>query len=315
MKLNEIYKKCAVGFWAWLDCIVVGMTRQYFVLAIGVISVSFAAIFIRIAEAPPLVIAAYRLCLASLIIFPVAWVRSGDELRRLSRQNIIMALLSGVFLALHFGLWIASLSYTSVATSVVLVTANPIFVAIASYFLFQEKLSKQTILGIVISLIGSVLIGYGNWSLGSRPLFGGILALLGALAVAGYLLIGRRLRRSMGLLSYASLAYGSAAVLLLLATLALGYRLVGYSTTTYIMLGLLAVVPQLIGHSSLNWSLRFVPATVVTIAVLGEPVGATALALLILNEAPTLSEIGGAILILVGIFIAFRKSEMLRGQR
>ena len=291
------------------------MTRQYFVLAIGVISVSFAAIFIRLAEAPPLVIAAYRLCLASLIIVPVAWARSGDELRRLSRQNIIMALLSGAFLALHFGLWIASLSYTSVATSVVLVTANPIFVAVASYFLFQEKLSKQTILGIVISLIGSVLIGYGNWKLGSSPLFGGILALLGGLAVTGYVLIGRRLRRSIGLLSYVSLVYSSAAILLLLSTLAFGYRLVGYSTTTYVMLVLLAVVPQLIGHSSLNWSLRFVPATLVTIAVLGEPVGATALAFLILNEAPTLSEIGGGILILVGIFIAFRKSEMLRGQR
>lgn len=305
-----------VGFWAWLDCIVVAsMTRQYFVLAIGVISVSFAAIFIRLAEAPPLVIAAYRLCLASLIIVPVAWARSGDELRRLSRQNIIMALLSGAFLALHFGLWIASLSYTSVATSVVLVTANPIFVAVASYFLFQEKLSKQTILGIVISLIGSVLIGYGNWRLGPSPLFGGILALLGGLAVTGYVLIGRRLRRSIGLLSYASLVYSSAAILLLLSTLAFGYRLVGYSTTTYVMLVLLAVVPQLIGHSSLNWSLRFVPATLVTIAVLGEPVGATALAFLILNEAPTLSEIGGGILILVGIFIAFRKSEMLWRQR
>jgi len=291
------------------------MTRQYFVLSIGVISVSFAAIFIRLAEAPPLVIAAYRLCLASLIIVPVAWARSGSELRRLSRQNIIMALLSGAFLALHFGLWITSLSYTSVATSVVLVTANPIFVAIASYFLFQEKLSKQTILGIVMSLIGSVLIGYGNWRLGPSSLFGGILALLGALAVAGYLLIGRRLRRSIGLLSYISLVYSSAAVLLLLSTLAFGYRLVGYSTTTYVMLVLLAVVPQLIGHSSLNWSLRFVPATLVTIAVLGEPVGATALAFLILNEAPTLSEICGGILILVGIFIAFRKREMLRGQR
>jgi len=291
------------------------MTRQYFVLAIGVISVSLAAIFIRLAEAPPLVIAAYRLCLASLIIVPMAWARSGDELRSLSWQNITMALLSGVFLALHFGLWITSLSYTSVTTSVVLVTANPIFVAIASYFLFQEKLRKQTVLGIVISLIGSVLIGYGNWSLGPSPLFGGILALLGALAVAGYLLIGRRLRQSIGLLSYASLAYSSAAVFLLLSTLAFGYSLVGYSTTTYVMFVLLAVVPQLIGHSSLNWSLRFVPATLVTIAVLGEPVVATALAFLILNEAPTLSEIGGGILILVGIFIAFRKSEMLWGQR
>ncbi|MFC1991771.1 DMT family transporter [Chloroflexota bacterium] len=289
------------------------MKRQYFILATGVISVSFAAIFIRLAEAPFLVIAAYRLCLASLIIVPLAWVRSGSELRSLSRQNIILALISGASLALHFGLWTASLSYTSVATSVVMVTTTPIFVAIASYLLFQEKLGKQTILGIVISLVGSIFIGYGNWKLGPSPLFGGLLALLGALAVVGYLLIGRRLMRSIGLLSYASLAYSSAAVLLLLATLASGYRLVGYSTSTYLWLVLLAVVPQLIGHSSVNWSLRFMPATLVTIAILGEPVGATALAFLILNEAPSLSEIGGGFLILTGIFIAFRKNEMLRG--
>jgi len=224
----------------------------------------------------------------------------------------MMALLSGAFLALHFGLWIASLSYTSVATSAMLVTTSPIFVAIASYLLFQEKLSKQTIVGIVISLIGSVLIGFGNWRLGTNPLFGGILAFLGALAVAGYLLIGRKLRRSIGFLSYASLVYSSAAVLLLLSTLAFGYRLVGYSPTTYAMLALLAVVPQLIGHSAFNWSLRFVPATLITIAILGEPVGATILAFLILKEIPTLSEIGGGILILVGICVAFRKSELLQ---
>jgi len=288
------------------------MKRQYLVLTIGVISVSFAAIFVRLADAPPLVIATYRLCLASLIIIPVAWMHSRSELRHLSRRTTMMALLSGAFLALHFGLWIASLSYTSVATSVMLVTTSPIFVAIASYFLFQEKLSKQTIVGIVISLIGSVLIGFGNWKLGTNPLFGGILAFLGALAVAGYLLIGRKLRRSIGFLSYASLAYSSAAVLLLLSTLAFGYRLVGYSPTTYAMFALLAVVPQLIGHSAFNWSLRFVPATLITIAILGEPVGATILASLILKEIPTLSEIGGGILILVGICIAFRKSEILQ---
>jgi len=291
------------------------MNRQYSVLAIGVVSVSFAAIFIRLAEAPPLVIAAYRMCLAALVIVPLAWLRSGDELRRLSRRTIFMALLSGLFLALHFGLWIASLSYTSVATSVILVTANPIFVGIASYFLFQEKLSKQAVLGVMISITGSVVIGYNNWSLGPSPLLGSILALLGALAVAGYLLIGRRLRRGIGLLTYASLTYSSAAVFLLISALAFGYSLAGYSTTTNVMFVLLAVVPQLIGHSSLNWSLRFVPATLVTIAVLGEPIIAITLAFLILNEIPALIEIGGGVLILAGIFIAFRNNEILLEKR
>ena len=290
------------------------MTRYYLVLALGVTSVSFAAIFIRLAEAPPLVIAAYRLCLASLVICPLAWMRSRDELRRLVRRDIILALLSGAFLALHFALWIASLSYTTVATSVVLVTANPVFVAVASYFFFRERLTRQTILGIAVCIVGAILIGYGNWALGPDPLLGGILALLGALAVAGYLLIGRRLRQSIGLLTYASLTYSSAAVLLLLAAIIAGHSLVGYSGTTYVMLVLLALVPQLLGHSSLNWSLRFVSATLVTIAVLGEPVGATVLAYLILDEVPTWTEIGGGILILAGIFVAFRKTAAPLGR-
>ncbi len=286
------------------------MTRKYAVLALGVISVSFAAIFIRLAEAPPLVIAAYRLCLASLVVAPTAWIRSRQELRGLSRQDVLLAMLSGAFLALHFGLWIASLSYTSVASSVVLVTANPIFVAIASYLLFRERLGRQGILGIVVCLVGAVLIGYGNWRLGPQPLLGGVLALLGALAVAGYLLIGRRLRQNIGILSYTALTYSSAAVLLLVAALAFGHSLFGYSSTTYLMLVLLAVVPQLIGHTSLNWSLRFVSATLVTIAVLGEPVLATALAFAILDEVPTLTEIIGGILIMSGIFVAFRRGRV-----
>jgi drug/metabolite transporter (DMT)-like permease len=143
--------------------------------------------------------------------------------------------------------------------------------------------------------------------LGAGSLYGGALALFAALSFAGYLLIGRSIRRSMGLLSYLALVYGSAAVLLLAATLAAGYDLTGYSSTTYLMLVLLALVPQLIGHSSFNWALRFVPATMVTIAVLGETVGATALAFLVLGEAPTFSEIAGGILILGGIFTALQR--------
>jgi len=287
------------------------MQKHYIVLLIGVISVSFAAVFIRLADAPSLVIATYRMCIAALIIAPAAWFRSRDEIRGLTRRDVGMVVLSGVFLALHFGLWIASLSYTSVATSVVLVTSNPIFVGIASYLIFHEKLTRQTILGIAICLAGAVIIGYGNWQVSSESFWGGVLALLGALSVAGYLLIGWRLRQRIGLLSYASLTYTVAAVLLLVAVLIAGYDLTGYSSNTYLMFILLAVVPQVIGHSSLNWSLRFVSATLVTIAVLGEPVGATALAYIILDESPTLMEIAGGILILSGIVIAFRKS---RGQ-
>jgi len=282
-------------------------------LALGVVSLSFAAIFIRMADAPPLVIAAYRLSLAALLISPVAWIRSGSELRRLAKNNLSMTLCSGAFLALHFVLWISSLSYTTVASSVVLVTSSPIFVAIASHFLFHEKLNRYAILGIVICLIGAVLIGYGDWMGGSKPFLGDMLAFFATLSVVGYLLIGRKLRQSTDLLSYSCLVYSSAALFLLLAVFTLNYRLFGYSTTTYLMFVLLALLPQILGHLSINWALGFLPAALVATAVLGEPVGATALAFVILNESPTFTQIGGGILILSGVFVAFRgsKSQLL----
>jgi len=286
------------------------MTRNYLILALGVVSVSFAAIFIRLADAPPLVIAAYRLSLAALLIGPAAWVHSRAELRRLVKNNLAMTLSSGAFLAIHFVLWITSLSYTAVASSVVLVTTSPIFVAIASHFLFQERLSRHTIVGIVICLVGAVVIGYGDWRIGPQPFLGDVLAFLGTLSVSGYLLIGRKLRQNTGLLSYSCLVYSSAALFLLLAVFTLNYRLCGYSATTYVMFALLALVPQIVGHLSINWALGFVPATLVAIAVLGEPVGATALAFVILNESPTLSQIGGSILILSGIFVVFSRSKV-----
>ena len=290
------------------------MNRQYSVLAIGVISVSFAAVLIRLADAPSLVIAAYRLCLAALILAPFAVKLSGRELRKIPGRNLAMMLLAGGFLALHFGLWVTSLSYTSVATSVVLVTATPIFTAVASYLLFKEKLTVKIVLGITVSIGGSVVIGYGNWSIGTNQLLGAGLALAGALAIAGYLLTGRRLRRTTGLLSYTFVTYSSAAVLLLITALASGYSLSGYSGNTYLMFVLLALIPQILGHSSLNWSLKFMPATMVTIAVLGEPIIATTLAFLILNESPTLTEIIGGILILGGILIAFRGNKIPTAQ-
>jgi drug/metabolite transporter (DMT)-like permease len=213
-----------------------------------------------------------------------------------------------MFLALHFGLWITSLSYTSVATSVILVTSSPLFVAIASYLFFKEKITWEIIAGIVICFIGTALICYGNWGIGTDSFLGGILALLGALAVSGHLLIGRKLRQTMGLLVYGSVTCSSAGLLLLFASLIWGYSLSGYTGNTYLMMILLAVVPQLLGHLSLNWALRFVSATLVTIAVLGEPVGANIWAFLILGETPELFEIIGSVFILAGIFTAFRKS-------
>lgn len=285
------------------------MLRNYLIIALGVVSVSFAAIFIRLAEAPPLVIAAYRLIVASIILWPITIAYSHIELSKLTRKDVILSLISGIFLALHFGLWISSLNYTSVATSVILVTSSPVFVAIASFLLFKEKIFPKVIIGIIICFIGTAFIGFGNWNVNTTSFIGGILAFSGAIAVSVYVIIGRRLRRTMGILVYGSLTFSSAAILLLVACVIWNYQLWGYSGHTILMMVLLALVPQMLGHLSLNWSLRFVSATLITIAVLGEPIGANILAYFFLDETPKLFEIIGSILILTGIFVAFRKNS------
>jgi drug/metabolite transporter (DMT)-like permease len=185
----------------------------------------------------------------------------------------------------------------------------PIFVAIVSFTLFHEKITVRIITGIAITVIGAFIIGFNNWQLGGTSVKGSILASLGAMAIAGYLLIGRKLRQKMSLVSYIFLTYSSAAVILLVWCLIVGGSFTGYSGETCLMFILLALVPQMLGHSSFNWSLRFMPATMVTIAVLGEPVGATILAFVILKETPSLFEIIGGVLILGGIALAFTKSS------
>ena len=289
--------------------------KPYFILALGVISVSFAAIFIRLAEAPPLVIAAYRLVIASAVLIPVNLVRAGGLPKRLSRNDMLLILLSSIFIALHFALWITSLSYTSIASSVVIVTSHPIFVAIISYFLWGERLTRISILGIAVALGGVVLINYGGFVLSPKAILGDILALLAAISMGVYLIIGRQLRSRISVLPYLTTIYTGAAVLLLLAALFSGYSLFNYSSTTYTMFFLLALIPQLMGHSSLNLALRLMPATLVSVGILGEPVLAIALGYIILGEGITITEILGSLLTLGGIFLVMLykpKLEILR---
>jgi drug/metabolite transporter (DMT)-like permease len=289
--------------------------KPYFILALGVVSVSFAAIFIRLAEAPPLVIAAYRLVIASAVLIPVNLVRAGGLPKRLSRNDMLLILLSSIFIALHFALWITSLSYTSIASSVVIVTSHPIFVAIISYFLWGERLNKKAILGIIIALGGVLLINYGGFIVSSRAILGDFLALLAAIAMGIYLIIGRQLRTRVGILPYLTIIHAGAAILLLLATIFYGYSLFDYSGTTYAMFFLLAFIPQLVGHSSLNMAVRLMPVTLVSVGILGEPVIAIALGYIILGEGIAITEIVGGLLTIGGIFLVMfyrPKLEILR---
>ena len=283
------------------------MSRRLFLLAVGVAAISCAAVLVRLADAPPLAVALFRLLLASAILLPIGLVRARREMVSLLQRHWPLLCLAGVLLALHFALWIASLGRTSVASSVVLVTATPLFVALVSRVLFRERLRPATFVGIGISLAGALLVGYSGLRQGGSAMSGNVLALSAAVAMAGYLLVGRRLRGGAGLLAYTSVVFSVAALALLLTVAATATPLRGYTAATYGAVLALALVPQLTGHMTLNWALRFLPATMVTVAVLGEPVGASLLAWLVLAEAPTSLEFGGGALMLAGIAVAFLK--------
>ena len=281
-------------------------------IVIGIAAVSSASILIRFAqrEAPSLVIAAARLTLASLILVPLAWTRYRGEYHRLTRRDAWLVILSGIFLALHFATWISSLGYTTVASSTVLVSTSPLFVAIMAWLFLREKIGPAVIAGLAVTLAGSIIIALNDRTGAMHnALLGDLLAFAGAVAVAGYLLIGRRLRARLSLIPYIAAVYGTAAVVLLAMVLVTRERAVGYSPVTYLWLLLLALVPQLLGHSSFNWALAHLPATFVAVATLGEPIGSTILAYIILGEMPALIKILGAVLILVGIVVAWQKTE------
>ena len=283
----------------------------YIVLAAGVLIVSSASILIRFAQSmgvPSLSLAAWRLTLAALILTPFVLARSRDELARLAPRDVGLAALSGALLAVHFATWIASLAYTSVAASTVLVTTNPIWIAAASWLLFRERPGAGLVIGIILAILGSVAIfaAGGVHPAGENPALGNTLALIGSIMVSGYLLIGRSLRRRLSLLAYIWLVYGAAAGVLLLAVLATGGPMLGFAMAAYVVLLALAVGPQLGGHTAFNWALRYLSPAFVAIAILGEPVGAALLAFLILGERVSPLELTGFVLLLVGIYCAAR---------
>jgi drug/metabolite transporter (DMT)-like permease len=283
----------------------------YAVLAAGVLVVSTASILIRFAqsaEVPSLTIAAARLGIASVLLLPIGLLRSRSELSNLSRRDVALALISGAFLAVHFWSWITSLEYTSVASSTALVTTNPLWVGLVSFVLFQERLRYTTLTGIGLTIAGTGLIFASDRHslIGEHPdaLLGNGLALVGAVCASGYLLIGRALRARVSLLTYIWLAYSSAAVLLASAVVVSGTRVLGFTPSAYLLLLLLAVGPQLLGHSSFNWSLRHLSATFVALSILGEPVGSALLALSIFGERLAPLQLAGFVVVLVGIFAA-----------
>lgn len=295
----------------------------------AILAVSTASLLIRYAQeakVPSLVIAAWRLALATLLLAPLALGRYRADLRLVRWGALWPCLLAGAFLALHFAAWITSLEYTSVTSSVILVTTTPLWVALAAPFVLRERTGAATMVGMVLALSGGVILALGSTcpldTKASRlicaksdlfgrasALIGDALALFGAWMAAGYVLIGRNVRARISLVPYLFLVYGSAALFLVSVALAARQPLFQYSPTVYLWLFLLALVPQVIGHSTLNWVLRHLPAAFVSIALLGEPVGSSLLAAIFLGEKPFPAEIIGGVIVLFGIALASRQSN------
>jgi drug/metabolite transporter (DMT)-like permease len=291
------------------------MIKTAAVLLAGILSISFAAIFIRFCDdVPSIMIAAWRLTAASVILLVFFRLR-GHTFKKVTREDFTLSCFGGLFLALHFILWITSLKYTSVASSVVLVTTNPIFVGIFSYLILKEKQHIELIIGIILCLIGSTLIAAGDSGfeqlviVNSEALLGDILALAGAIMASGYLLVGSRVRERLDILTYITIVYTVAAFILIILSLVLNIPFTGYRHSSYLYMVLLAILPQLVGHTAFNWALKHVKASMVAITILGEPIGATILAYLFFNESVSRYQLIGVVAIFAAILISSRKAK------
>jgi len=280
----------------------------YLALSIAVSAVSFAAILIRLSKAPPMAIATYRMSITTLILCPPA-ILSGaySEVARVTRKEAAMILLAGTALAVHFASWISSLSFTSVASSVLIVNLSPVFVAVAGRYLLRERVTPRMALGMAVALLGCSIIASVDLGSDEINLRGDIYAFVGALAAAVYVLGGRMIRQNTGLFAYVLPVYAVCSLILVGASVLLKTPLYPYQEQEYLIFLALAIVPTIFGHTMYNWALRFVPASLVAVSLLGEPVGAAALAGVILHEYPTPMTVLGAALTLIGIYVTARR--------
>src|SRR5258708_18174899 len=290
--------------------------RPYIVLAFGLVAVSSSAILIRFAQdngAPSLVLSAWRVGVAWLVLTPIVLSRSGyrAELSKVARRTLGLAVLSGAFLAAHFASWITSLEYTSVISSVVLVTTNPIWVVLAAPFFLHERLSRVTFGVVLIAAVGVILVSVagnaGSAPHQNAPLLGNALALFGAIAVAGYYLIGRRVRATLSVMPYIWLTYGSATFFMVIMVALTGQQVPGLRPEAYFWMTMVGLICQLIGHSAYNYALGYLSAEYVSLTILGEPIGSTILAALLLRELPTGWQLVGGALILMSLVLDSRE--------
>jgi drug/metabolite transporter (DMT)-like permease len=277
--------------------------HPYIPIFIGVISVSLSAIFVKLANAEAGVIAFYRMLFSVLIMAPLFFWKYTKEIKELRIRDWLFSSVAGIFLAFHFILWFESLNYTSVASSTVLVTLQPLFAFVGTYFFFKENITLKTIFAGVIAIVGSILISWGDFKLSGTAFYGDMLALIACALVTAYFLFGQDVRKRLSLVTYTMVVYAVSTITLFIYVLIKGESFGPYPTMDWIWFILLAIVPNLLGHTLFNWSIKYVSTNVVSIAILFEPIGAAILALLIFKEYLIATQIIGGFIVIVGILL------------
>lgn len=290
----------------------------YIAIFAAIASTSAAAILIRLAlqeSMPPILVAGARLFIATIILTPITLNNYWTNIRHLSLTELLLTCTSGLFLAIHFIAWVSALQYTTVLVSVVIVSTGPIWVAILEVIFFKIRLSQLVIIGLLIALAGGVfigmpLIGTDETEAASSivnqdtTLIGAVLSWIGAVAVSVYMLIGRKLRAKLPVIPYIWLVYGIASIILLMMVLITATPVTGFRLEGYLILIAMALIPQLIGHSSLNYVLEYFPATLVSMFSQLEPIGSAILALIIFAEIPPPQQLIGSVIIISGVLLA-----------
>ena len=277
--------------------------NPYLAILVGVFAVSFSSILVRVASAPPLIIACYRLVFTFCVLAPFSLLNGAPALKKMTRRQVALAAGSGIFLALHFVTWFTSLNYTSIASSVVLVTMQPLFVVLGSFLFFGERVPRKALYGGALAMAGSFVIGATDFQLGARAFVGDLYALFAAVMVSGYLLLGRRLRGDVEIAGYTFVTYGASSLTLAASVLTRGLPFYPYPGRDWLIFLALAVVCTVLGHTVFNWVLRYVQASVVSVSILGEPLGAIFWAAVFLGENPTLRQGVGGGLIFAGLYL------------
>lgn len=276
---------------------------SYITLFLGVFALSSSAIFVKLADAPATITAFYRMLFAAVMLLPLLLVnkKNRQELRLLSKKQWGLGLLSGVFLAAHYVLWFESLNYTSVASSTVIVTLQPLFSMVGGYFLFKERFSKGAIMGCLVAIAGSIVIGWQDFQISGQALLGDILAFIAAGIITAYFFIGQNVRKRLSLIPYSVIGYGSSTLLLGVFAFSQQTPFFNYSVPTWWSFIGLAFIATILGQTIFNWLLKWLSTSIISMSILGEIIGTCILAYFILDEVISLQQGMGIALILIGL--------------